>query len=396
MAKQVLQDEDPAAAARQALLDQLGPDNPAEPPAGASRDVLPPSGGRNPVAQTQDEAPPDYTPNPGAGEPGGPPMAPPAQPAGPAPPPITTQPVPPISTGPAQPWRMVNPGPGPAPAPTSGAASPTPQYLLDLINSGLSPQDAIAQFNAATGRKTGNEAVFYGAGAHGANDLGTIGLPSAYLAKQADGSWTITQRGAEGGGAAPSGLSGSNATAYGAGPGGDPGISGYNQWIRDFMTKQLGVLSGPTDENSPDVAPALSAFNTQSHRDQQTARDALAERYYASGEGGTGLQSGGFNTAVAQGMESAAGNRANFAGTTIYNAAQAKRNQLQEMLATASANGLTTQAQQIQMQIAEIDRQLRQQSITNQDRQTNDRLGYDYTALQAQANRDALLAAAGK
>jgi hypothetical protein len=172
----------------------------------------------------------------------------------------------------------------------------------------------------------------------------------------------------------------------------DPATQQYNQGLRDFMTSQLGQLSTPVDPTSPDIAPALSAYNTQSQRDQQTQRDALAERYYASGEGGTPLQSGGFNTAVQGIGEAAAAGRQNFAGSTLYNAAQSRRQQLQSMLQTAVGAGQTDAAQQIQSQIANIDAQLREQGLTQQNTQFNDQLSYNYANMMAGLNRDSLLA----
>lgn len=176
--------------------------------------------------------------------------------------------------------------------------------------------------------------------------------------------------------------------------------SAYNQTIRDMMLQQLAGLSTPTTADSADVQPAISAYNTQSQRDQQAERDQLAERFYASG--GSGTNSGAFDTAVTQGREAAAGQRANFTGSTILNASQQKRQQLQAMLQTATTAGLTDAAQQIQAQIAQIDANIRQQGVTNQntqfgqslsqqDQQYYDALAFQYSQLQAQENHDSLI-----
>lgn len=178
----------------------------------------------------------------------------------------------------------------------------------------------------------------------------------------------------------------------------------FNQHIRDLLLQQLQGLSTPTTADSADLAPTIQAYNTQSQRDQQAEREALAERFYASG--GSGTNSGAFNTAVQQGMETASGQRANFTGTTVYNAAQAKRQQLQAMMQTAVNAGLTDSAQKIQQQIAAIDANLRQQGITNQssqfsqslsqqDQQYYNALALQYAQLQAQLNRDTLTAGLG-
>lgn len=208
---------------------------------------------------------------------------------------------------------------------------------------------------------------------------------------------------------APAVSSGSPASSS-IGP--DPATAAYNANLRALLLQQIQGLSAPTTADSPDVQPAISAFTTQSQRDQQSDRDALAERFYAMGNGGTALDSGGFNSAVAQEGEAAAGDRANFTGSTVYNASQAKRQQLTQMLSMATAAGQTDAAQQIQSQIAAIDAQLRSQGLTQQNSQFysslaqqagqfsaslgqqngqfGDSLGLSYAQLIAQANRDAL------
>lgn len=160
----------------------------------------------------------------------------------------------------------------------------------------------------------------------------------------------------------------------------------FNQQLRDMMISQLGALSTPETAQSSDIAPAISAFNDQSQRDQQTNRDAIAERFYASGNG-TGLDSGGFNTAVQQGLEASAADRANFTGSTVLAASQQKRQQLQQLMATATQAGDTQSAQEIQKQLGELDAQLRQQSITNQSSQFGQSLGLQKTQLQNQADQ---------
>lgn len=184
------------------------------------------------------------------------------------------------------------------------------------------------------------------------------------------------------------------------------GTSAYNEQMRQILLSQIQGLKAPTTAEDPEVAPAIGAFNTQSQRDQATNRDALAERYYAQGDNGSALNSGGFNTSVQQGLEKSAGDRANFTGSTILAVAQQKRSQLQQMLTTATNAGLTDAAQQIQAKIAELDANLRQQGISNQasqftqsqgqqNSQFGDSLGLNYAQLIAQENRDALLAGLG-
>lgn len=213
----------------------------------------------------------------------------------------------------------------------------------------------------------------------------------------------------EGGGAQPAAAAAPAAPAQGGGGGSvgpNSGTNAYNEQMRQILLQQIRGLSAPTTAEDPEVAPAIGAFNTQSQRDQATNRDALAERFYAQGDNGSALNSGGFNTSVQQGLEKSAGDRANFTGSTILAVAQQKRSQLMQMLQTATQAGLTDAAQQIQAKIAELDANLRQQGISNQasqftqaqgqqNAQFGDSLGMTYAQMLAQENRDALLAGLG-
>lgn len=190
-----------------------------------------------------------------------------------------------------------------------------------------------------------------------------------------------------GGGGAPAGGPGAPSVPSPGGTGASVPTSAYNQKLRDMMLAQLNGLTGSIDENNPELSPAISAYNTQSQRDQQTERDQLAERAYARGD----LNSGGFDTQITQGREAAAGKRANFSGSMVYQANVQRRQQLQAMMQTAVSAGLTDRAQAIQTRIADIDAELRRMGMNLQNSQFGDSLGYQYAALIAQMNRDSLL-----
>lgn len=221
---------------------------------------------------------------------------------------------------------------------------------------------------------------------------GTIGLANGtYLVPPGQGgnqsnTWQVVQRGDETGGTDTTQL---NASIAGLTAPVDP-MAGN---IRDILTSQMQGDLGPVDASNPDIAPEISAYNNQSTRDEQTNRDALAEQYYASGStGGAGLDSGSFNTAKQAAAETSAGQRANFTGSAVFQEAQARRSQLSDLLKTATTYGLTSQAQQLQAEIAKIDASLQEQGLTQQNSQFGDNLGFSYANLLAQENRDALLA----
>lgn len=164
---------------------------------------------------------------------------------------------------------------------------------------------------------------------------------------------------------------------------------GFSSNIRQILLSQLkGLGNTSVDETSPNIAPGVSAYTVARQRALQRTKDANAERHYAQGT----LNTGGFNQVQEQAGEQAGQDTANFTGQAVFQEAQAKRQQLTEMLKTATQYGLTDQAQQIQQQIALIDASLRDRGLNQQHGQFGDELGYRYASLQAQQNRDAVLA----
>lgn len=338
--------------ARNALTDQMGPSNPLAPVSSPTKttNTAPTAGtapGPTPAPQFFDNAG-----NPGTN----------------APAPGQLMPTPNVA-GSFAPNSPNDPNP----------SDPYMQLQAFLQGHAGDPQAGINAWMGASGKST--------PGAQWYPDTQTIGLANGtYLVAPGAGgnssktNWQVVQRGPEGGGAIDT--SGLGATT-------DP-LAGN---IRDILTSQMQGDLGPVDANNPNIAPEIGAFDTQSQRDEQTTRDRLAEEYYASGSGGgAGLDSGSFNTARQQARETSAGQRANFTGSAVFQEAQARRSQLSDLLKTATTYGLTTQAQQLQAQIAAIDAKLREQGLTQQNSQFGDSLGFSYANLQAQLNRDALTA----
>lgn len=172
----------------------------------------------------------------------------------------------------------------------------------------------------------------------------------------------------------------------------DPAQAAYNASLRQSILDQLnGDLSQPETADSSDIAPAISAYTTQSQKDEQSARDQLAESAYAS-NGGTALSSGGFQTSLEANRENMAGQRSNFVGNAVMQGQQNKRTQLASLLNTAVQYGDTQTAQQIQSQISLLDAQLQEQGLNQSFATSNNDLGFNYASLIAQENRDALLA----
>ena len=137
--------------------------------------------------------PSGWTPPKPGGSPGVPPTAYPTNPWDLAPRTTPTSYVPPTAS----------PSPSPGGPPQTSYNLPSFQSFLQMqLAAGIDPATAVQQANAKFGAQSGEGAQFYAAGQHGATDLGTIGIPGGYFAKNADGSWGFVPRN-EGGKAGP-------------------------------------------------------------------------------------------------------------------------------------------------------------------------------------------------
>lgn len=135
--------------------------------------------------------------------------------------------------------------------------------------------------------------------------------------------------------------------------------------------------------------PENRAYRLSQQRSEERQRAQLAER--AAAEGWS--DSGGMETQM-QGLRSQRGeNEAGFLGQLAIDRMQANREQLQAGITFAQQQGQFDKAQKLQRDLADIDASIRQAQLAQQDKQFGLSLGYNYTALQQQANRDAVLAA---
>lgn len=169
----------------------------------------------------------------------------------------------------------------------------------------------------------------------------------------------------------------------------DPNAAMRDQF-RQAILSQLGTLQNDkssTDPNGPQLQPIISAYRTQSQRGLEQTRNAIAEANYA---GGT-ANSGGMQTQEQRALEGAGANEANFTGQQVSQAVQARQQQLQHLLDVGA--GFLSQGDQlaIQRELAQLQNQYQYAALGQQNNQFNNRLGYDYTSLQAQLNRDALM-----
>lgn len=136
--------------------------------------------------------------------------------------------------------------------------------------------------------------------------------------------------------------------------------------FRSGLLSRLQQLQQPTDPNSSAIAGPTAAYNLSADRGLAKTKQAQAEAAYA----GHSLNTGGYQQAQTQADEQAAADKANFSGNLVNTAEQQRQSRLDQLLGVGSNQGTTEQL-------------------------AGGQLGYQYSALQAQLNRDAILAALG-
>jgi hypothetical protein len=198
---------------------------------------------------------------------------------------------------------------------------------------------------------------------------------------------------------------GSGAGAAG-GAAGLAGGQGVDPALRDALLalmkrSQPGAIDPTTD---PNLGPQSRAYAAARERSAGKERAATAERAAFTGLNSGGQGSGAFNSGL-QGIQENAGrdiasNDAGLVGQEV----QARRADLMNALQLANAIGARDQSASIQQQLAQLDNtyryaQLGQQNnqfysqLQQQQNQFNDNYGLNKAQLEADMNRNAILAA---
>ena len=163
------------------------------------------------------------------------------------------------------------------------------------------------------------------------------------------------------------------------------GSGAFGNSIRDQILKLIG--QGPVSANDPDVRPAIDAYRTASQRGLAQERNAIAERMNQQGL----ANSGAMDTATQNAMENAGTQQAQFAGNLVAQQALARRNQIADMLRVGAGVMSADDQRALQLQLAQLDAGLRQQTITNQNSQFYDQLGTNVGMFNANMNRQNIL-----
>ena len=173
--------------------------------------------------------------------------------------------------------------------------------------------------------------------------------------------------------------------------GGDP----VQDAFRAQLLKILGQTGGAITTDDPNINPQAVAYRRARERGAERERAQAAERAAFMGLNSGGQGSGAFETDI-QGIREGAGEDiAGYEAGLVGQEVQARRQQLMQGLELANAVGARTEALALQRQLADLDNKYRYASLGQQQGQFEDRTAYDYAQLEAEMNRQALLAGLG-
>ena len=165
--------------------------------------------------------------------------------------------------------------------------------------------------------------------------------------------------------------------------------TGVSDAYRQALLSVLNQTQQPpsVEGNTPLSAQAATYRNARL-RESQRNRASMAERFAQEGLNSGGQGSGAFDTGITGLNESAGRDIAGYEAGLVGQETQARRQQLMQALQLANAVGARSEAAQLQRELALLSGSLNQENAGSQ-------LGLNYAQLEAELNRQALMAALG-
>lgn len=154
------------------------------------------------------------------------------------------------------------------------------------------------------------------------------------------------------------------------------------QQLRDLIMARLAQAGSPIDVNAPNITEPVTAARNEATRSSEQERSALAERLYA--QGGGALDTNAINQNIQQSAERNAASVGGLRANLIMGEVNAKRQEFQQLLQMALAAGDAEAARNIQMAMADLEATLRREGW-----------GIDLAKFQAQLDQNAALAGLG-
>ena len=174
------------------------------------------------------------------------------------------------------------------------------------------------------------------------------------------------------GGGAQGGVGPGGAGGPGGGPGGD-----FNSQVRSMLMQQLGDMGKTPGADDPIIANQVNAYRNEKVRAGDRQRAALAERAAASGLLSGGQSSGAFDTGI-QGIQEGIGEDVGqFSAGAVSKELYNRRDKMTQLMNMALASGDAQSARELQMQIAQMDNELRRSTLGENRRQFDQGFGED-------------------
>jgi hypothetical protein len=174
-----------------------------------------------------------------------------------------------------------------------------------------------------------------------------------------------------------------------------PATNDFQNQIRALLMQQLQQFSQPVDANDPQIAKEMQAQSNVLERTRQDRRAAAAERAAADGLLNGGQGSGSFEGDVASGYEDKGNALTGIQSQLFGREIQSRRDKMAQLMSLAVQSGDADSARALQMQIAQMDDQLKRLGLAQSQSQFNDQFGLSAGQFQYQKDRDAALAGLG-
>lgn len=133
----------------------------------------------------------------------------------------------------------------------------------------------------------------------------------------------------------------------------------FTAQIRQLLMQRLQANQGPVDENATGISQAVSAARDETTRASDRERNQLAERLYAQG----GLNTDELTRQIQQSGEQNAGALSSLRAKLVTQELQSRRDDMRSLLSMALQTGDSESARAIQLQLADLEAQLRRESM---------------------------------
>lgn len=193
------------------------------------------------------------------------------------------------------------------------------------------------------------------------------------------GKWQWGDWGPGDGGGSGSGLSGGSGGGMPVNPMGGGGSAGpggdFNGQVRSMLMEQLKGMGQTPGAEDPIIKNQVDAYRNEKTRASQAQRAALAERAAASGLNSGGAGSGAFESGVGGILEAQGEDVGQFSAGAVSKELYSRRDKMTQLMHMALQTGDNEMARNLQMQIAQMDNQLRYATLGEQGRQFDAGLG---------------------